>query len=832
MIFKFTFAIFTALLILLWQLAPVSYAAQPVGMAESKPAPAAPDLSQGLFAELEKDTLSNGSPRTVLKNGNTILVLNKQGMVEDGKNSPYGLYEDDTRYLSSWQMSVNGKKAPFLCSFSQKGYRASFLYSVNDELFIEREIVVLNGVSERVNLRNFSAKGQKVELVFAHDSDFKDMFEVRGQKRLKSGQHTGKFLETIVGESSKFKSSYLGIDKKEYACYLTTKSKAARNSAGKLAYVFELAPQEAKSVEFRIETSNNAISDRNNSEQSNSGQLNSGQSDLDRSNSGQLNSGQSDLDRSNSDRSNSGQLNSGQSDLDRSNSGRPNSGQSDLDRSKLEQLSSEQLNSNQASELNFESISKLADADFRQWRQKAPTIKSDWPALDDFLEQSFYDLYILRQNTPKGPCIAAGLPWYASAFGRDQCITSMQTLSFMPEISRDVLKVLAAYQGKKSDPFTEEEPGRIMHELRLGEMARCKEIAFIPYYGTVDATPLFLVLLTRYFEATKDTALLNELWPHCEAALLYLDKSVVSNQNGFLHYGGKAGAALSNQGWKDSGDSIMHKNGSLAKAPIALCEVQGYLYEAYTGTARLAQKLGKEELAAKLLGKAERLKAEFKKSFWLGEEKFVALALDADGRACTVISSNPGHLLASGILDQEMSDAVVKRLMQEDMYSGWGIRTLSSAELKYNPMSYHNGSVWPHDNAIIMEGFAKQGYSKYASELMESLIQSVEAYPERRLPELFCGFRRSNFERPVPYPVSCSPQAWAAGSIFQMLQSSLGLKLIDRKITVDEPQLPLKMNYLKIGNLESDGKKISLEFKRDVGGKIQLGLKSELANPH
>jgi len=395
----------------------------------------------------------------------------------------------------------------------------------------------------------------------------------------------------------------------------------------------------------------------------------------------------------------------------------------------------------------------------------------------------------------------------------------------MPQIAREVLPLLAAYQGKKVDPLTEEAPGRIMHELRLGEMAVCKEIAFRPYYGTVDATPLWLVLLCRYVDASGDIKTAETLWPNVETALSYLEKETAGD--GFLHYGGKAGAALSNQAWKDSGDSIMDKAGNLATPPLAVCEVQGYLYESYCGAGKLAARLGKEELARRLNGKADKLKACFKAKFFDAGTKTVALALDGNSRPCLVVSSNPGHLLSSGIVDDEIAGAIVESLLSSQMYSGWGIRTLSQSERRYNPMSYHNGSVWPHDNAMILDGMALRGYADDCSRIFESLVQSADSSDDARLPELFCGFSRKDYDTPVPYLVSCSPQAWASGALLQMLKSSLGMRVSGREIKISQPRLPLCMNSLSIKNLDSAGGRIDLEFKRDpANGKIVVHASS------
>ena len=406
------------------------------------------------------------------------------------------------------------------------------------------------------------------------------------------------------------------------------------------------------------------------------------------------------------------------------------------------------------------------------WRKECASITTGDPVLNQLIDRAYRDLYILRQPTPKGWCISAGLPWFAVAFGRDELVTGLQTLPLMPNLSRDVLTVLANYQGTKEDKFTEERKGKIMHELRLGEMARCREIPFIPYYGTVDATPLWLLLMGRYTNWTGDDELARKLWPNVLNALSYLDST---SAGGFLFYGGSG--ALSNQGWKDSADSIMYSNGNLVKPPVALCEVQGYLYESWKSTARLAAKFGDQKLADQLNKKADSFREKFQKEFWLADKKMVALALDGEGKPCDVAASNAGHLLGTGILSSEQEELVAERLIQPDMFCGWGIRTLSAAEKRYNPMSYHDGSVWPHDNGMVVEGMSRAGKTRAANIVMEGVLNAASFQPNVRLPELYCGFSKSEFAEPVPYPVSCSPQAWAAGSMLQMLMASLRMRM-------------------------------------------------------
>lgn len=465
--------------------------------------------------------------------------------------------------------------------------------------------------------------------------------------------------------------------------------------------------------------------------------------------------------------------------------------------------------------IDFARHKQQADKDFEIWQRNNVSITCDNPDLNQVFAQAVRDLYLLKITTPRGPAFAAGLPWYSVAFGRDQIITAMQILDFAPDSAKQIITLLANYQGKKEDKFTEETPGKIMHELRTGEMARTREIPFIPYYGTIDATPLWLVLVNRYVESTGDTELARTLWPNIEAALTYLKENT---PNDFLFYGSPAAdgkePALSNQAWKDSGDSVMHKDGKLAKPPIAICEVQGYLYDAWQSGANLAEKLGKVEEATELKERAKKLKEHFKQSFWLPEQNFVALAIDGSARPCSVVASNPGHLLSSGIIDQTDAIGVAQRLLKSDMFSGWGIRTLSSSEKAYDPASYHNGSIWPHDNALIVSGMRKRELHSEAAKVITPLLEVAMQSKDKRLPELFCGYPREKEATPKPYAVSCVPQLWCVGSVFSMVQSLSGLSNSKQGIQID-PQLPQGVNWLKMEIPDSSRKRMNIvQIKR------------------
>lgn len=416
----------------------------------------------------------------------------------------------------------------------------------------------------------------------------------------------------------------------------------------------------------------------------------------------------------------------------------------------------------------------------------------------------------------------AGVPWFSAPFGRDGIITAYQLLPWYPAIARGVLEFVFKTLGTRMDPFTDEQPGKVFHEMRRGEMSKTREIPFIPYYGSVDATPLSLILLHEYIRWTLDLDFLRAIWPQAMRALEWVEKWGDIDQDGFLEYAKLSPNGLVNQGWKDSHDSIMHADGTLARAPIKLCEVQGYAFRARVGMSSLAHLLGEEVLAQRLRQEALELKSRFTESFWNAEGRYIYLALDGENQPCAVRTSNMGQCLWSQILAPLQGKAVAEHLLSDAMFSGYGIRTLSARETSYNPLSYHNGSVWPHDNSLIMEGLRMYGFSEELEKLSMGLLNVLEASSDFRLPELFCGFRRRDEAPPVPYEVACKPQAWAAGAVFLMLKSMLGLSMdADQKYVVfHSPILTPKMKYLEIKGLRGRDWEMDLLFRRGSSGTL------------
>jgi glycogen debranching enzyme len=474
----------------------------------------------------------------------------------------------------------------------------------------------------------------------------------------------------------------------------------------------------------------------------------------------------------------------------------------------------------------YEAALRDNNAARRAWLDGQCKVVTSNPLVNLWLDRSVSDLSMLTTMLPSGPYPFAGVPWYSTTFGRDGIITALQFLWVDPSLAQGVLTFLAANQATQLDAKSDAEPGKILHEARHSEMALTREIPFGRYYGSVDSTPLFLILAAAYWRRTGDTALIHRIWPNILAALQWIDRWGDADGDGFVEYARRSDEGLAQQGWKDSHDSVFHADGRLADAPIALCEVQGYVYRAKLSTAVLAALVGEPMLASALRQQAQQLREQFQAAFWCEEIGSYAIALDGHKRQCKVASSNAGQVLWSGIASQAHAQRVADGLMGERFFSGWGIRTISAGSARYNPMSYHNGSVWPHDNALIAAGLARYGRTESAMQLLTSLFDASLHFDAHRLPELFCGFRRRSGAGPTLYPVACSPQSWAAAAVYGMLQACLGLDIDaagQREIVLHTPRLPPIIDWIRIARLGVPGLCADLllqRYERNVGIEV------------
>jgi glycogen debranching enzyme len=448
-----------------------------------------------------------------------------------------------------------------------------------------------------------------------------------------------------------------------------------------------------------------------------------------------------------------------------------------------------------------------------KWR-----IHSSNEDFNKWVTRSAADVQMMVQGNPEVDYPYAGVPWFSTVFGRDGIITALECLWLTPSIAKGVLRYLASTQATKVDAESDAEPGKILHEMRRGEMAALGEVPFGLYYGSVDSTPLFVMLAGAYYERTGDRIFIESLWPHVEAALAWIDNYGDEDGDGFVEYSRRSANGLVQQGWKDSSDSVFHADGRLAETPIALCEVQGYVYAAKHSAAQLAAMLGRMEQAAALESQATALQAKFEEAFWCRDIGMYAIALDGQKRQCQVRTSNAGHCLYTRVSKPEHARLAAQGLLGPDFFSGWGVRTVGAKEARYNPISYHNGSVWPHDNALIASGLSKYGIKDLASRILSGLLDTSVYVDLHRLPELFCGLHRRAGEGPTLYPVACSPQAWAAASVFLLLQACLGISIDGnrKQVVLDAPYLPENITELWIKGLEVKGSRVDLFLERST----------------
>ncbi|HYZ14157.1 MAG TPA: amylo-alpha-1,6-glucosidase [Actinomycetota bacterium] len=703
---------------------------------ESPPGAERPEegVSPVLITDLASKTLA-------VKEGDAFLYSDLEGNLEQEADYGLGLYSKDTRFLSRFRLTINGRAPVLLSSSSERGYM-SHVDLTNPDLYDEKVLAVpqqtlnirrIRAISgrlfERVRMKNYNPFPVTIDVEFAFGADFADIFEVRGMTRDGSQPPAAPKVE-----DGRIDFVYEGRDGVRRITRIEFGARADRIDVDDLeataTFRVHLGPYQTKLIGLSVDP---IIED-----------------------------------------------------------GRPSS-------------------------VDFDHAVHELRRSYEEWERESTQVVTDNELFNELLDRSLRDLRALYTQSDGGAVLAAGIPWYVAVFGRDSLIASHQLLMVNTRPARDALELLASKQGTIEDDWRDEEPGKILHEIRQGELARAGLIPHSPYYGSVDATPWFVLLYAQHFRWTGDLEFAEKLLPAAQAALAWIDEYGDLDGDGFVEYLSRSPRGIKNQGWKDSYDSVVHADGRLAEPPIALCEVQAYVYLAKQRMGDVYRALGRDDDARRLEDEAAALRAKFNEAFWMGDEKYFAQALDADKRQVRTITSNPGHALYCGIVDDEKAVPLAKRLLSPDMFSGWGIRTMSKAAAAYNPMSYHNGSVWPHDNALIAAGLKRYGMARSTNRVSTALFDAAVNADYMRLPELFCGFTRRTPNRPVSYPVACSPQAWAAGSPFLMLQAMLGIsaRAHQNLLTVNLPHLPTWLNTVEVRNLAVGDSRISVVFRRE-----------------
>jgi glycogen debranching enzyme len=673
------------------------------------------------------------------KDGDTFIVADAFGDIGGGGD---GLFSDDTRLLSTFQLSFNGVK-PSLLSAAISRDNVFFHSNMTNRplpelggkatpqgvIHLERSrFIWQRRLYERITCANFGTTPVSLPLTLSFAADFFDMFEVRGATRPERG-----LLEPVDIDGHRVRFSYVGLDGVRRSIVLAFGGFHCELAADQARFEIDLAAAERREIYIEIGTEDAAT-------------------------------------------------------------------EPGIER--------------------FRAAAARARYTMRARRRRGASLRSSGRLFNEWIERSRADLALLTSELDTGPYPYAGIPWFSVPFGRDAIVTALQTLWLDAGLARGVLRFLAQNQAREVSRFQDAAPGKIMHETRKGEMTSMGELPFGRYYGGVDTTPLFVMLAGAYADHTGDLSLVDELWPALNAACAWIEDVASGNPDGFLTYARAAETGLSNQGWKDSEDSIFHTSGEFPQGPVALVEVQGYVFAAFRSMALLAARRGETGAAQRWGNAAERLRAAVELRFWMEEEGFYGVAIDGAGELCRVRCSNAGHLLYTGLPTVERGQRVAHTLLSNIFDCGWGLRTLAPGQARFNPMSYHNGSVWPHDTGICTAGLARYSERDGVVRLTNQMFEAAVHFG-MQLPELFCGFRRSAGEPPVAYPVACLPQAWAAGSLFMMLQACLGLRIDgwSREVRIVRPRLPIGIDHLALRRLAVGAETIDLGFHR-VGSDV------------
>jgi glycogen debranching enzyme len=690
-----------------------------------------------------------------LKNADMFGVFDLTGSINPCDGGTEGLYNRDTRYLSLFDLRIGGGRPILLSSTLRDDNGALTCDLTNPDMSLDGKVVLEHDVIhirrsrfminatcfERMQVRNFSTEPQRLQIELRFDSDFVDLFEVRGTPRAHRGTR-----EPSEVTANSVSLHYLGLDHIRRSTHLRFYPQPTELDANRAMFDLTIGPRERTLIFLEIAC--DVVPTRDVRE-------------------------------------------------------------------------------------NF----LVSMVETRRWMRsrsaRAAAIASSNEVFNEAIRRAIADLYMLITEKPTGLYPYAGIPWFSAPFGRDALITALHTLWLDPLIARGVLGYLAENQATTVDAAADAEPGKILHEVRQGEMAMLGEVPFRHYYGSVDSTPLFLMLAGAYVERTQDDETARLLWPHFVAALDWIERYGDRDGDGFVEYYRATENGLANQGWKDSWDSVFHADGALAKGAIALCEVQGYVYAARKAMAMIGRRLGHEDLAAAQETKAEALRVAFEAAYWCEEIGTYALALDGEKKPCRVRSSNAGHLMLSGIVSAERAAIMAQGFMSSQFFTGWGIRTIASSEARYNPMAYHNGSVWPHDNALIGMGLARYGHTDAVAKIFGGIFDAAHAIELRRLPELFCGFARRRAQGPTFYPVACSPQAWAASTLPALMQASLGITfdVANRSVVFNKPSLPAFLDEVTLHNLSPGTGRISVVLRR-IGNEVALNVLERHGDVH